>query len=911
MTSCKNDLKKTRNPKFSKTYTLLASIAPSIHTPTMDFSALDFSTVWGPPPSKKPRHLSPSNSHFEADPSHLQSSRSNTSFSTTADTIHAQNDNANTIVSEIQPLPALPLMYASIQPIAALPLLEANQNDDVGFTTFMMMDDDDDDDDDEPQATDSIDTTLDLLGDLDHSQNSDATDATKPPRMKRHKHRKLEIVEEELLITSPVTRQDFALPMVNRFNDIVSINYGTAQAQIVHRIAPRQQEDLYDYCVPFVEDDLDFTTDKFSWGQKAGHCGKDDRKWKVKEYGCHGVFICENTNCRGKQVGSGLPFIVSASVSPTSFKKQQLAPPACKICHKVLNYVRCQAIRGIGKPKGSSVESEKETFNGSSVAFLYRLHPHSKWCLCAPNKIGLPSSNMRLVRELLSLERIPHSDQLLKGWISGGQTYSFTQNHPSLFDQHFREKILQRVKADKQILPSNKEHLADQFICVNSWSGEMEDALRDKSIGLKRDSWIFLQTPCQLKKWSQVIDLIVYYAAQDSAEDDDVIFTEIRENDDFKSLSSAGDATHCDFGNGQIITFIVRSNIMDRALPIAWGIKIADDWVPYCRFALNLFLAFVLEPSHPFTVNLLAKRFYNRHDFCNKYSRGWCVAMGILMDEDLCFEITGTDYAVFLRGISKSRVEQLYENGKVICDEIMIGCGIHKRRSVERVVALPLVVPHDKKELFFALYNRLDSESSMDRFFDLVKQIVTHFPRLKKYFEYWCHRSVILRAWPMLSGKKEELLNAVATHQQDIEWLHSNIKACCPVLKKNTNVDEVSKCCIIYTNNVFLQERMEAIGYKTQKNKRKYRKKKVGGVQDGRGYDKLSQFVNVDPRVKLLRGRGDKFNNILLNKKIQTMQKAAKARACHKFKVYSTSLHDIECIDTVKLNIVSWPVVKQ
>ena len=99
-----------------------------------------------------------------------------------------------------------------------------------------------------------------------------------------------------------------------------------------------------------------------------------------------------------------------------------------------------------------------------------------------------------------------------------------------------------------------------------------------------------MQTEEQEQQMDKVIGLIMKY---NEIGDELQRFNEISKNEDFTSLSSAGDATHIDFGNGGIITFIVRCKLLDRALPIAWGIKISDCWIPYCRFALHLFLKYV------------------------------------------------------------------------------------------------------------------------------------------------------------------------------------------------------------------------------------------------------------------------------------------------------------------------------
>eukprot|EP01084_Bolivina_argentea_P295749 509272_1 len=146
--------------------------------------------------------------------------------------------------------------------------------------------------------------------------------------------------------------------------------------------------------------------------------------------------------------------------------------------------------------------------------------------------------------------------------------------------------------------------------------------------------------------------------------DDDltVIHMEMKDNDDFKQLSTAGDATAADFGNGQVITFVARSKIMDRVLPIQFGIKISDDWMPYARFCLNLFIKYVVDDDEfsEFEVSKLVGRWYNRHDFCAKYFKGWCVAMGILSNVELCRQLVSCNlFRYFEKGGMSNRTSKV------------------------------------------------------------------------------------------------------------------------------------------------------------------------------------------------------------------------------------------------------------
>eukprot|EP01084_Bolivina_argentea_P218261 370419_1 len=169
--------------------------------------------------------------------------------------------------------------------------------------------------------------------------------------------------------------------------------------------------------------------------------------------------------------------------------------------------------------------------------------------------------------------------------------------------------------------------MADQFIVVNNWDGELEMFIKDKSIGAKNDSFLCLQTQEQSDKMDALIKLVLRYKDND---DQDAVHFEIKENDDYKMLSTAADATHADFGNGQVLAFIAKSKILDRSMPLQWAIKISDDWLPFCRFLLNLFLEYVIDDDEykDFVIETLIGRFYNRHDFCGKYYKGWNVGMG-------------------------------------------------------------------------------------------------------------------------------------------------------------------------------------------------------------------------------------------------------------------------------------------
>eukprot|EP01084_Bolivina_argentea_P126425 223859_1 len=717
-------------------------------------------------------------------------------------------------------------------------------------------------------------------------------------------HRKFQIRSNEsvFIVTSPVNRKDYNIRVVARSSVEEPINYGTSTEELVHRISPLMGGEKYNYCSEYVEGDIDFGSNKFPFGRKEGHWGCDNKKMKIIEHGCHSQYICPYKQCP-RYLLSGIPYTVAASKSHSVFQREKLNLQNCPSCKSKLIHPNCNAVEGFIQMKSP------DTVNGREVLFYYRLHAHNEYCLTAPDTNGIPSRNAALVREIASLGFVPKSDQLMKGWVTRGKEFNFHDEHPALWQYGFREKILRRVKQAIAGRPSNKSKLADQFICVNSWVGEMELFVKDKSIGAKRDSYLCLQSPEMSDFMDKVIHLVLYY----DKEDLELVHLEMKENDDFKQLSTAGDATCADFGNGQVITFVARSKILDRVMPIQFGIKIADDWLPFCRFALNLFLKYVIDDDEfaDFNIRKLIGKWYNRHDFCSKYFKGWCVAMGIMSDVELCRKLCScnVNWAEYLRSLSPSEINTFYNIGKPIMDEIAMGCRIHKGRSGERVSKIAIVIPPTQRSIFLSMFHKLDTISDAEIFGKLIDNIIKKFPKLKKYFSYWLSPAVIKRAYPKLTGKSDDLIACIKHHQQDVEWMHHNVKDINPCWNDNTNVEEITKTCLRWANSVFKQERMTAIGYKTVRPN--YSKKKSGGVYDGRGYDKQSQYINYRSNST----SKEKFVNVILSENIKTLKSANKGKSCHKFKLNVSAIHSIivedEQTEECLLGLTSIPMPKQ
>eukprot|EP01084_Bolivina_argentea_P122136 216455_1 len=118
-----------------------------------------------------------------------------------------------------------------------------------------------------------------------------------------------------------------------------------------------------------------------------------------------------------------------------------------------------------------------------------------------------------------------------------------------------------------------------------------------------------------------VIRVVMKYVREDTNMNDDAILFEMKENDDYKTISTGGDATFGDFGNGQVLDYVCRSKISDRVAPLQFAIKISDDWTGQCRFVLNLFVKYVIDENefNDFKIEHLISRFYSRYDFCSKY----------------------------------------------------------------------------------------------------------------------------------------------------------------------------------------------------------------------------------------------------------------------------------------------------
>ena len=238
---------------------------------------------------------------------------------------------------------------------------------------------------------------------------------------------------------------------------------------------------------------------------------------------------------------------------------------------------------------------------------------------------------------------------------------------------------------------------------------------------------------------------------------------------------------------------------------------------------------------------MLIGKFYNRHDFCPKYYKGWCVAMGILIDIALCDRLKNGDVLQFLLQLSDQRLSEFEASGHQIMERIAMGCNIHKFRSVYRVAALPSVIPTHQRDLFIQYNRQLDTIADAEQFGNFVTMIVTKLPKTANYYSYWTSPTIINRAYPRLS-RSDEAIEHIKNHQQDIEWMHHDLKQLNWGLKKNCSLEEAIMAAFHYTNSAFRQESMTARGYLTQR--RKFRKITSGSIEDGRGPDRQHQFIN-------------------------------------------------------------------
>ena len=519
----------------------------------------------------------------------------------------------------------------------------------------------------------------------------------------------------------------------------------------------------------------------------------------------------------------------------------------------------------------------------------------------------------KLVRSLVNLDIVPTSNQLLKSWSVSGRTYDYVPDYPELFNVSFRERVLKRVKEVRKVSGAGKCRVEDQFICINHMLGPIADFFKYSSVGTGHRSYFFLQTQEQFDAMWNVCKLILYYAKMDvdsPAEREHIIM----EQQDFDQLSAAGDSTFVDIGRANIITFIVRSKVFDRVLPIAWGLKVDDDHIGYTRFYVYLFMDPVLNEGElkDFNVECLPGTFFHRHDFCKKYYKGLCIAIGILRDIALLKHIKQSgDLLHILLNMDKDQMDSYEEQGKKICESICIGCKIHLIRSRWRISNISTVIPPSSRSAWFALNDQLDQQVNPDDFGKVIKLIISRFPKTAKYFSWWTSREVIKRAWPLLNGRTPEVIKCIKHHQQDIECMHSDLKRVNFGLSRANNVEEVITALYGYTNGIYRAEKAAAIGYTVHRPQR-HRVQRYGGISryfynlvnqlsDGRGLDKAVHF------------RGDLYKNILLGADVKRSRGAPNKRVCHKFKMKDIQIINTHSPSLDQLNVLSiiCPMAKQ
>ena len=246
----------------------------------------------------------------------------------------------------------------------------------------------------------------------------------------------------------------------------------------------------------------------------------------------------------------------------------------------------------------------------------------------------------------------------------------------------YRESVLRKTREIHNIRPVDKQHIADQFVDINQLDGPIAEFVNpDGSVGCGEDSFVFCQTAAQRTEFDNIMRIVVKESDQQDCEFE-------LSDAECKRVSTAGDTTYIDWGPGNIATFIGRSIILDRPLPLAFAIKISDSWINYARFAGELFVQNVVANEgefENFTIDLLIGRFYNRYDFDKSYYKGWCVMMGILSNHAKAKEYAIADRLKYLSSLTLTEIDNYYEVGHELMENIAIGCRTHRIRSVDGV----------------------------------------------------------------------------------------------------------------------------------------------------------------------------------------------------------------------------------
>ena len=211
------------------------------------------------------------------------------------------------------------------------------------------------------------------------------------------------------------------------------------------------------------------------------------------------------------------------------------------------------------------------------------------------------------------------------------------------------------------------------------------------------------------------------------------------------------------------------------------------------------------------------------------------------------------------------------------------------------------IIPANKKNIWINDNYKLQNTNDIDEFTEIMNRTIDTFPLSKSYFNWWTDSNVINRAFPLLSGKSEKLLSKIKDAQNDIEFMHRDIKSKNYGLKRDTSFLEVVKALYNYSNSLFVEQRQKAVGYKTRRPR--VRVRKSGGIDSGRGPDKREHFIRARKSNKY------KFTNFVLKGSMATLPKHLPGKQWHKFKLHSSSIEHSG--DLIEYDIIQVPMVSQ
>jgi hypothetical protein len=107
-------------------------------------------------------------------------------------------------------------------------------------------------------------------------------------------------------------------------------------------------------------------------------------------------------------------------------------------------------------------------------------------------------------------------------------------------------------------------------------------------------------------------------------------------------------------------------------------------------------------------------------------------------------------------------------------EEAVLGCDTHFWRSADRIMKTHSLVPPESTSTFeHSLREMLSTNTSSDRFDEVIATLKTSFPATKNWISWWERRPIASMIFPAKSAVNPELVTKVPSTSNPIEHQHS------------------------------------------------------------------------------------------------------------------------------------------